>query len=127
MNNSGLKFSATDGLFGYGKYQENLKYELYNKQKFFKKIKKKLAKNGIKINKSFPKIWDYKFLMAHNSIITSSVMVETELIKKIGGFRSVPFAEDYDCWLGIIKHSNLIYIDTPLIYYDSKHGNGKLY
>ena len=40
----------------------------------------------------------------------------------LGGFRGIPGSEDYDCWLGLLHHTNSVYIDEPLFYYDSNMG-----
>tara|TARA_Y100000768_G_C23982699_1_gene686808 strand:- start:1689 stop:2396 length:708 start_codon:yes stop_codon:yes gene_type:complete len=127
MEEKEFKFSSTEGYFGEGIYNPNKKYPLYNKEKFFKKIKSKYKKTNY-IKKSYPEIWDFEFLKIHNCIITSSVIVEKKLIDKLGGFRPIPDGvEDYDCWLGLLRHTSLIYIDYPLFYYDGQHGLGRNY
>ncbi len=130
-----MKFSSTEGFFGEGVYDGNENYPLYNSEKFYKKIKKrykgsKLFKNG------FPEIWDHEFISIHNCIVLSSVIVEKKLIETVGGFRGIPVSgyrniegpnEDYDCWLGILRLTDLLYIDEPLFYYNGSHGDGKNY
>ena len=55
-------------------------------------------------------------------------MVEKDLFKNIGGFRGLPNGEgDYDCWLSLLKLTDLIYLDKPLFYYDGGHGDGRNY
>ena len=127
MHSKGLNFSSTEGYFGEGVYNSQSSYPLYNKEKFYKKIKAKYKGTNY-LKKGYPEIWDFEFLKIHNCIITSSVLVEKSLIEKLGGFRNIPGeGEDYDCWLGLLKHTDLIYIDIPLFYYDGQHGSGRNY
>ena len=70
---------------------------------------------------------NYDFLKIHNCIVTSSVVIEKKLFDSFGGFRNIPGAEDYDCWLGLLTRTDLIYINKPLFYYDGLHGDGKNY
>ena len=74
-----------------------------------------------------PEEWNEEFLSVHNCIILSSVMVEKELFIRLGGFRGLPRLADYDCWLNLIKVTDLLYIDEPLFYYDGAHGSGQYY
>ena len=54
-------------------------------------------------------------------------MVNKELLDTFGNFRAVPStnAPDYDCWLGLIQMTDLIYVDQPLFYFDDNHGDGR--
>ena len=127
MRLKNMDFSSTEGYFGEGIYDSNFNYPLYNNEKFYKKIKSKYKGTGY-LKKGYPEIWDFEFLKIHNCIITSSVVVKKSLIEKLGGFRNIPGeGEDYDCWLGLLKHTNLAYVDEPLFYYDGKHGDGRNY
>lgn len=132
MQSNNVGFSATDGYFGYGRYDSKKEYPLYNAEHHFKKIKQKYKKTKY-LKKSFPEIWNYDFLKIHNCVVLSSVVVKTNLIKELGGFRGLYRSEyfvhtsDHDCWLGLLQLTNLIYIDSPLFYYDASHGDGKNY
>ncbi len=46
---------------------------------------------------------------------------------KMGGIRGLPKNADYDCWLSLLTMTDLLYVDTPLFYYDGSHGSGKNY
>jgi glycosyltransferase involved in cell wall biosynthesis len=127
MEKNGISFSSTEGYFGHGVYSENKKYKLYNKQKFFKDLKKKYKKTEFKFKKALPSYFTLEFLKVHNCVITSSVVVSLDLLKKVDGFNNVTWAEDYDCWLRILEHTDLQYIDEPLFYYDGNHAEGRLY
>ena len=133
MEKLNVGFSCTEGYFGYGIYQPSKSYPLYNKEQHFKKIKKKFRRTKhLRLNK-FPNLWTYDFLRHHNCVVLSSVIVETDLIKQLGGFRGLYRSEyfqqtsDHDCWLGLLQLTNLAYVDEPLFYYDAGHGSGKKY
>ncbi len=136
MKESGVKFSSTEGFYGEGVFKKEINYQLYNGEKYLSVISKKYSRTEFSNNfferirgKSFlyPDIWTYEFLKIHNCIITSSVIVEKDLMDILGGFRGLPTSlhADYDCWLGLLKLSNLLYIKEPLFYYDGKHGIGQ--
>lgn len=135
MQEKNIPFSATEGYFGNGAYNSTQDYELYNNEKFYKKIKKKYKGTNLFKN-NFPEIWDYEFIKIHNCIVLSSVIVEKNLMDILGGFRGIPISgyrniegpnEDWDCWLGLLRLTNLIYVDSPLFYYDGDHGSGRSY
>ena len=133
MESSKNKMSATDGLFGSGVYDSNSSYKIYNNEHFYKRIAKKYKKSFFSSYKNFkfPNEFDFSFLKIHNSIITSSVIVERKLLEFIGGFRPFAtkndYAPDYDCWLGLLRLTNCDYIEEPLFYYDSLHGSGRVW
>lgn len=127
MIEKNARFSSTEGLFGKGVYKPNYEYKLYNQEHFFKILKKKFKKTKFLKNGNFPEYWDYEFLNIHNCIIKSSVVIEKDLYELVGGFRGLPKNADYDFWLSILQHTDLLYINEPLFYYDGSHGDGKLY
>ena len=75
----------------------------------------------------YPKYWDAKTLRRSNPIITSTVIIETNLLNQIGGFRNLPLAADLDCWKAALQFTKSIFIEEPLIYYDNNHGGGRKY
>ena len=75
----------------------------------------------------YPKYWDFKTLARSNPIITSTVIIEANLLNQMGGFRNLPFAADLDCWKAVLQLTKSIFIDEPLIYYDNNHGTGRQY
>jgi teichuronic acid biosynthesis glycosyltransferase TuaG len=69
-----------------------------------------------------PKKLNLKRLLKANFIITSSVLIERELILEIGGFvKSYPAlgAEDYATWLRIATKTHWDYLDDDLLLYDN--------
>ncbi len=127
LEESECKMSSTEGLFGEGVYDNDKNYPLYNSERWYKFISKKYKKTNYLKNKEFPQVWDLDFIRIHNCIILSSVIVETELFNRLGGFRGLPKAPDYDCWLGLLQLTNSLYVNEPLFYYDNKHGDGRNY
>ncbi len=132
LEKSEYKMSSTEGLYGEGVFDKNTEYPLFNKVRWFKYLKRKYKgtnyiKGGRFKQKSFPEIWDYEFIKIHNCIALSSVVVERDIFIQLGGFRGLPRLSDYDCWLGMLQLTSSIYIDEPLFYYDSNHGDGRLY
>lgn len=123
MKKYNCKMCSSDGYIGNGIYNEKNKYRKYNDNIFYKKIKNSnLLSNGI------PKIWNEDFLNIHNFIITSSVIVEKEIIDKTTKFTEGRMGrEDADCWKKLIKYTNSVYLEEPLFYYDNKHGDGRQY
>jgi len=129
MKTSGCLMSCTDGYFGNGIYDKTKKYKIYNKEKyqntiksiFNRKGKGELMKNG------FPLIWNKEFIDVHNCCIASSVMIEKSIIDKVGHFSNQLWAPDYEYWKRVIEHTDCIYIEEPLLYWDSGHGEGQNY
>ena len=131
LESSKNKMSATEGLIGKGVYDPYKKYLMYNEERFYKRIAKKHKKSVFSRyqNFKFPDVFNFNFIKLHNSIITSSVIVELDLLNFIGGFRPIPtkndYAPDYDCWLNVLSLTNCDYIKSPYFYYDETHGYGK--
>lgn len=130
MKLTGCKICCTEALTGKGPYSNDVKYQLYNKERNFNDI------NSIfrgALSKGFPPIWDYAFIKVHNCIITSSFIVEKELIKSIDFMQPIRMgqgkaSEDYDCWLKMFaKGEKCAYIYKPCIFYDEGHGTGSNY
>ena len=128
MKKTGCKMSSTEGYIGHGIYNSNNNYKLYNKEHYYstildiftKKNNRELLING------YPDIFYKKFISIHNCIVSSSVIIEKELLISIGGYNifKKPWEDDPDLWLRTLEHTNCVYIDTPLFYYDLGHGNG---
>jgi glycosyltransferase involved in cell wall biosynthesis len=133
MEKHDVGFSATEGFFGSGRYDEKSSYPLYNTEHHFKKIKQKYKKTKYLKKGSFDTIWTYDFLKIHNCVVLSSVLVNSNYLKQLGGFRGLyrsnlfVHTADHDCWLGLLQLTNLVYINTPLFFYDASHGDGKNY
>ena len=123
MERTGYKMSCTDGYIGKGQYSSEKTYPRYH---FEYQPHKNYMEYILKIS-SFPTIWTKDFLQLHNFCINSSVILHKDIIKKIGDIPYKQIGEDYKYWLKAIEHTNCIYIDKPLVYYDESHGDGQLY
>ena len=121
--------SCSDGYFGKGTYDPSKKYIIYNKQKYLGVIKNIFNRKGKKelMENGFPEIWDHEFLSVHNCCIASSVIIHKDVIEKTGSFSNQLWAPDYEYWLRALQHTNLVYVDQPLLYWDCGHGDGQNY
>lgn len=128
MIETGCKMSSTDGYIGYGVYNKNRKYLLYNKENSYENIKNIfINKNSTLFDNGFPKVWNKKFIEIHNCVICSSCIISKDIINLIGNMATIRGGEDYDYWLRALAHTNSVYIDEPCFYYDSGHGDGRNY
>ncbi len=124
MKRYDCKMSSTDGLMGVGVYDSNKKYRKYNAEHYYQDLQE-IYKGTSHINKGFPRLWNFYFLKVHNCVITSSVLIEKELLNKINNMPEIPNGnEDYLCWLKALEHTCCVYLEDPCIYYDSNHGYG---
>jgi glycosyltransferase involved in cell wall biosynthesis len=127
MNNTGCKMSCTMGYSSFGIYQNDKKYKLYNEEQHFETLRNIYKRYGYTLSKEFPDIWDFNFIRVHNCIVTSSVVIDKEILIKIKLMKHINTSEDYDCWLKALQHTNCVYIKDPLFYYDAGHAEGSLY
>ncbi len=130
LKGTDLKMSSTDALIGNGIYNEKLKYKSLLNDYYYKKIKKAVFRNYF-INRFkkliYPETFTKDFITTVNPIITSTVLLDKDLINQLNGFRNLPYAADYDLWKGVLQFTDCQYIDKPLIYYDNSHGYGREY
>tara|TARA_Y100000816_G_scaffold287578_1_gene270568 strand:- start:5913 stop:6632 length:720 start_codon:yes stop_codon:yes gene_type:complete len=129
MKKHNCKMSCTDGLFGKGIYDPNKHYRKYNKEHYMNIIKNIFNRQnkGHLMSNGFPLIWNEEFLNTHNCCIASSVIVHKNIVKIIGYFLNVNWAPDWEYWKRIIKFTDCVYLDEPLLHWDSGSGDGKLY
>ena len=131
-----FNLTCSDAFANNGIYDVGLTNKRFNQEIVFKEIsdiykKSKLKKIFVKrmnYKFEFPEIWDLKFIKVHNCIITSSVVVDKNLIVQIGKFRDIQTKKlysDWDCWLGLLTHTDCYYFSEPLIYYDLNDGMNK--
>lgn len=134
MHKTNTKMSCCEGITGKRPNGTPQVYNLYNSGIHFEYL------NGIhfeylnnKYNRylsdGFPFIWDFNFIEVHNCIITSSFLVETDLIRSIGYMPSIPMgagrvSEDYVCWLILFSTGEkCVYINEPYMFYDTRCDN----
>lgn len=128
-----LKMACSEATSNYGLYDEQSENRLFNQQIVYKEIskiyknspmKREFQKKGL-YNFQYPSIWTSKFIKIHNCIITSSVVVEKNLLDTIGNFRDIQSKKlwaDWDCWLGLLTHTDSYYFSDPLLYYNLSDG-----
>ena len=128
-NNTNCKMCCTDGLIGKGIYDKNKHYQKYNGDFHFNTLQSIYkGKNSIFLKNGFPKIWNLDFLTIHNCVICSSVLVTKEILNKINNIPLLKNGqEDYNCWLKILEHTDIIYLEDICFYYDESHGDGQHY
>lgn len=112
-----IHMCCTEAYIGIGMYIKNNNYKMFNQERFWN-----FLKNKLNLEKNFPNLWNLQFIMKHNTIITSSIMLRKELISKIGFMKTLPNGyEDYDYWLRSLHYTNCYFIKQPLIYYNSRN------
>lgn len=129
MLQSDCKMSCADGLIGIGIYNINNQYSKYNSEYYYNELQHIYNnKNSDYLNNGFPNIWNLSFCQIHNCVITSSVIIEKNILEKINYMNNVHNGcEDYDCWLRVLEHTNCVYVKDLCFYYDIGHGDGQLY
>ena len=130
LSESNSKMSNSDAFIGEGPYVDNQKYKSFLYDFYYEKNKELMYGKSVKYyfkKFKYPQKWDFKTIRRSNPIITSSVIIETKLLKEVGGFRNLPYAADLDCWKAILQFTTSEFIEEPLIYYDNSHGEGRNY
>ncbi len=121
---------CSEALIGEGFYSPDKKYKNFLSNHYHSKMKKIYSPSIYSYylkNFQVPDSIDYEFIRRVNPIITSTVIIKSSLIKKIGSFRNLPLAADLDCWRATLQFTNCSFIKEPLIYYDNAHGDGRNY
>ena len=119
MKKSGCKMSSTDGLIGNGCYNEDIKYKKYNAEHYYTDLQNIYRMQGSNLLETgFPEIWTLEFMKIHNCMICSSVVLDKEIINKVGKFIVARTSEDYEYWLRALQHTNSIYVKDICFYYD---------
>jgi len=120
------KMICSDGLIGYGEYKEDKEYQIYIKEANYNAIIQIFKnKNSTLLENGLPNIINSDFMKIHNCVINSSVIVEKELLNKVGNIPYKRRGQDAECWNNILKYTNCIYLkDEILFYYDINHGYG---
>lgn len=129
MKTTGCRMSCTEGYYGQGPYNPSKNYLKYNSECAFESIKQIfLDASSNALDSGFPDIWDLNFLKVHNCIVTSSVIIEKNLVYQLGFMKCLTNAkEDYDYWLSALEITNCVYVKDICFYYDGSHGYGKNY
>lgn len=128
MKRTGCKMSSTDGLFGFGMYDNTKSYQKFNEEAHIDILKNIYSHTNL-LDNGFPELWNKDFITIHNCIICSSVLMEKELLTKINNMKCISMnciiPEDYDCWLRALEHTDSVYVKEACVYYDGGHGYGQ--
>jgi len=120
MMETGCMMSCTDGYLGEGEFRKDKNYPRYMSE-YYRDYYLSLVPGY------FPERWNLELLNKHNFCITSSVILHKDVIQKIGFMPYKKVGEDYAYWLKSLEHTDCVFVDSPLIYYDMNHGDGNLY
>jgi glycosyltransferase involved in cell wall biosynthesis len=125
MKETGCKMSSTDGFIGTGIYDPLKSYKKFNAEHYRNFLLNVYASHGVYlVNGELPDIWNWYFLKINNTMVCSSVVMEKEILTKIGNMKCI-IHEDYDCWLRALEHTNSVYVKEVCFYYDIGHGDGQ--
>tara|TARA_B100001123_G_C15313494_1_gene1025275 strand:- start:705 stop:1433 length:729 start_codon:yes stop_codon:yes gene_type:complete len=130
LEESKLLMCSSDALIGEGIFNEKKSYQSFLNDYYYKKNKRLIYRNYF-VNRfrklNYPNKFNREYLTTFNPVITSSVIVEKNLVKELNGFRNLPYSADYDLWKAILQFSDCLFINKPLLYYDNSHGYGREY
>lgn len=75
--------------------------------------------NGKKLSEMMPKPEDPShYLRYANCMVHPSVLMRTEVIRALGGYRDFPVSQDYDLWLRMLSFGcKIAFLNEHLIYY----------
>lgn len=96
-------FSYTDCYFAYKDHLTDVRYSSYKKHL-----------NRMVKGKPFP---FFNILIKENLVITTTVLMRTQFLRKAGLFDDQLVFEDYDMWLRLAKLGTTVYLNEPLAYY----------
>jgi len=123
------KLCCTDGYYGLGVFDPSKSYKLYNKESNYEGIKSTHESKGSNLLKDgFPDIFNHRFLSYHNCVVTSSVLINKELLVDHSCIQYMMNGmEDYVIWMTATNFSDMCYVKDPCFYYDGEHGDGRNY
>ena len=77
-----------------------------------------------------PLFFNKKMILSHNFIIGSSVIISKDIIDKVGKLsesKKYKKGQDKELWLRALSLTDCSFVNEPLTYYDTGHGNGRQY
>lgn len=123
MANHEIKMSSTEALMGDGLRDPGKEYPQYNAvyyRAFYNRLFQQNPQFGIADGK-LPRRITLQLMKVHNCLITSSVVIQRDIIDKTGLFRELKIGqEDYEQWLRSMEYTDCLYLDEPLVYYDGR-------
>ena len=121
MAASGLRMSCTEALVGDGPMVPGSRYPVYHREFFRGFCVDHYRKTGRRWPGHLPDVFTRDFIIEHNFIITSSVVVDRRLLHETGGFECLPRGEeDAELWLRCLERTNCLHLNEPLVYYDGR-------
>jgi glycosyltransferase involved in cell wall biosynthesis len=121
MAASGQRMSCTEALMGDGPMVPGKRYPIYHREFFRTVCVEHYRKAGRRWPGRLPEVFTRDFILGHNFIITSSVVLERDLLHETGGFNCLPRGEeDEDLWLRCLERTDCLHLNEPLVYYDGR-------
>ena len=132
MENYDIKASCSEAHIGNGLYSsEDLISPIKYQSEFYLNYNRKLLLNTTtKDDGVFPDRISHQLICKHNVIITSSVMISKDILENDffpevsvfgnGKFNGKKDFEDWMMWRKLSKKSDFLWIDEPLVYYNSR-------
>jgi glycosyltransferase involved in cell wall biosynthesis len=121
MSSTGCEMSATEAYIGGGPYVPGYRYPLYNGKYWFNLIKKiyEPHKGFLDPAGQLPAIFTRKLIYLNNCCVCSSVILSSEIYRRINYMPIKTPPVDYSCWLEALKHTDCAYIADPHVFYNS--------
>lgn len=121
MAASGQRMSCTEAFIGDGPMVAGERYPIYHREFFRAVCVNHYRETGRRWTGRLPEVFTRDFILGHNFIITSSVVVDRELLQETGDFKCLPRGqEDSDLWLRCLEHTDCLHLNEPLTYYDGR-------
>ena len=126
MERTGCQLSCTEGYAGDGPFTPGAAYARYNAEHYWDTVQAiHRAQGSTWLRRGYPEIWSLEMLKLHNTVVTSSVVMERALASRIGEQRPLRGVEDYEYWLRALCHTNCVYVAEPCFYFDLRHAEGR--
>jgi glycosyltransferase involved in cell wall biosynthesis len=121
MATSGRRMSCTEALVVEGSMVPGRRYPIYHREFFRSFCVDHYRKTGRRWPGRLPDVFTRDFILEHNFIITSSVVVDRELLDETGDFECLPRGEeDAELWLRCLERTDCLHLNEPLVYYDGR-------
>lgn len=121
MRTLGVNACCSDALCGRSPYDSYATYPRMIQDQYLAEINWIMTQKGcFALQSGIPNRFTYAMLHAHNLVITSSMIVRRSLLESVGFMKTVPLGqEDWKCWLDISKHTDVAFVSSPCLFYDT--------
>ncbi len=127
MVSGGWTFSCSEALIGGGPFDEDKDYAVYHAGYFETFSRDFFERHYGQWRGKLPDVFDLELIEKHNFVIVSSVMVQKKLLDDVGPFRETRIwdtsnggPEDRDLWKRILRRTDCLHINRPLVYIDGR-------